>query len=514
MTKFRTLISAVLPAIFLFFSSVLSTAAELPKTKISNRECYYYVVEPGETLYSISRKLGITTDDIKKYNPAVNDGLRAYSTLYFPVEDGKLEIDDTVQSQSQAVAQTATAALPPAPASEPQKESKEEAAAPTPIAEVAENEDVTEPYFANVTILSSPEENDELSIAILLPFMLNDSISRTAEHYTDFYRGFLMAAKEMNRTGKPIKIYAYDTESSLNKVRSILARPEMQDVNLIIAPENEDQLKYIIEKVDGNKTYVLNNFIIKDTNYITRSNVVQGSIPHNAMYQTAITALIDRLEGRTPVLLSNSVTEGEKAEFVEKFKKELIAQNLPYVEVAYENVLSDEDLDILDPDGLYAALLSSGKQKELFNVLPPIKVFNSRQDAEGNIILAGYPEWIAFRNEARGALFDTGAICYSRYCDVPERELMSFGESFVENYGRPMLNGLPSQALLGYDTGRFVIEALRESDGNLHDFTGDYVRGVQSDYCLDDTDSEGLVNNSLLIVRFDQNGKTTSERIK
>lgn len=59
---------------------------ELPVRTISGRDYYVYEVAPKDTPFGLSKRFGITVDDITNYNPAVKDGLKAYSTLYFPVD--------------------------------------------------------------------------------------------------------------------------------------------------------------------------------------------------------------------------------------------------------------------------------------------------------------------------------------------------------------------------------------------------------------------------------------------
>ena len=49
---------------------------ELPTTRVNGREMYYYDTQRGENIYGVAEKLGITRDELVKYNPAAADGLR------------------------------------------------------------------------------------------------------------------------------------------------------------------------------------------------------------------------------------------------------------------------------------------------------------------------------------------------------------------------------------------------------------------------------------------------------
>ncbi len=77
--------------LILFCAAAICLATEaqlkLPIRMIGDTEYYYRKVKKKETLYGISKELGITSDDIIKYNPSVKSGLKKDQWLYFPVDD-------------------------------------------------------------------------------------------------------------------------------------------------------------------------------------------------------------------------------------------------------------------------------------------------------------------------------------------------------------------------------------------------------------------------------------------
>lgn len=80
--------------ITLAISLMLSTAlfahvTDLPVKTINGKKYYYYTVKQGDTLYSLSKSFEVSIDDIIAFNPAVGDGLKAMSTIYFPQDSFK-----------------------------------------------------------------------------------------------------------------------------------------------------------------------------------------------------------------------------------------------------------------------------------------------------------------------------------------------------------------------------------------------------------------------------------------
>lgn len=56
--------------------------ADLPKTQVKGRSCYYYDVQPRESIYGVSEKLGVTREAILRHNPSAADGLKPKMRLF------------------------------------------------------------------------------------------------------------------------------------------------------------------------------------------------------------------------------------------------------------------------------------------------------------------------------------------------------------------------------------------------------------------------------------------------
>ncbi len=70
-------------AIFLSIGFLASGQLNLPIREIGNTEYYYRKVEKKETLYGISKELGISSETIIKYNPSAKDGLKKTNGFIF-----------------------------------------------------------------------------------------------------------------------------------------------------------------------------------------------------------------------------------------------------------------------------------------------------------------------------------------------------------------------------------------------------------------------------------------------
>lgn len=75
----------------IFACTVLSFSAwavnlDYPKKEINGKQYYEYVVQKSEGFYSISKKFGVTEEEIKSVNPGTENGLTYNSVLLIPVK--------------------------------------------------------------------------------------------------------------------------------------------------------------------------------------------------------------------------------------------------------------------------------------------------------------------------------------------------------------------------------------------------------------------------------------------
>ena len=72
------LVTAVAPA---------SAKINLPTKKLGNENYYYYEVKKNETIFDIANKIGVSKDDIIKFNPSAKNGLVKKQLLFLPVKE-------------------------------------------------------------------------------------------------------------------------------------------------------------------------------------------------------------------------------------------------------------------------------------------------------------------------------------------------------------------------------------------------------------------------------------------
>lgn len=532
-------------AIMTMSQSWAGIISQLPTIRVNGNILYYYDTQSGDNIYTVADKLGVSVEEIRANNPSVADGIKPRMRLFFPSHIATKSKGDSQGPLTHVVAKGESiygiarqhglsmdelVTLNPAAkdgikpgmrlrlredANESPLASAAEPPATTPIAEtpLAEtplpdpaDEEVAKATPADDAPLTEPEE---MHLAVILPFLLNEEhIGRQTKLYTEFFKGFLLAADTLNLPGRaPVRIHAYDSSANLDSVRAIMNRPEMASMDLIVAPDNMTHLEMIATSAPAD-ALVINMFAVRDSSYLTIPGMVQANIPHDRMYSKAIEGFLDRFPEATPVFLTRIGGRTDKEEFTAMLKQRLSMAGRIYKTVNFDGYLADADLEEFDPATTsYVFIPASGSRDEFTRILHALKDFKGKATDADAVQLFGYPEWATFRGEQFDEICSLSTTIYSRYAPVEkETDAMAVNEAFRQAYGDGMLDKqMPVLGILGFDTGRMAIEGLR-SKAATGVFPSEYS-GIQSGMALKKSgDVGGLYNDTLFIITYRPGG--------
>jgi TolA-binding protein len=77
------------------------------------------------------------------------------------------------------------------------------------------------------------------NIGVLLPFEFNDpswETRRKNQFVTDLYAGLRLAQDSLQREGRPVQLFAYDTGADTLQLKQVLALPELAGMDMLIGP--------------------------------------------------------------------------------------------------------------------------------------------------------------------------------------------------------------------------------------------------------------------------------------
>lgn len=253
-----------------------------------------HTVAAGETLYSIARKYDIDVKDLIKWNPGCEEGikvdqqLKIFNSTYVtgekadnatvakpseqtpPTSNVKITFNDSIVEHKVAQGETLYSIskryIVPAEKILEFNNKRNNNIKPGEILKIP----LKKERIAKVDVREVPgkdqgknneqpnpfKKKEEYKVAILLPFMLNKGAGYSemiSNMSTEFLMGAQMAIDSLEQMGLKAKVYVYDTENNADKIRSILAKPELATMDLLIGPLNKANAPLIADWCLANK---------------------------------------------------------------------------------------------------------------------------------------------------------------------------------------------------------------------------------------------------------------------
>lgn len=486
-----------------------------------------YKVQRGETLYGIAHRFGISPDEILAMNPEVSGGVRSGQILLIPhsgAETGNMAYHASEPPTMPSVIVTEVSEPDPQPEENIEKDAPEtepEPQIPTikipeqghefAVVEVVPEGSEDEPQAADEILTYMEEDSvsiEPASIVLMMPLMLNENAdTKAGRQAVDFVRGFMLGLKNSADFSVPVNVNVVDTESSTERIASLISAGELANADVVIAHEEGPAGSVLPQFARENEVYILNLFSSHDTTYLENPYFIQANIPAQMMYEKAAQALMSTYEGYTPVILAAKGGRGEKVPFTNYVRNAYHEKGIEAIELVYEGMLTSADVENLDQSKKYVFIPVSGALSEFNKFAQTLASMRNYAADPSSVGLFGYPDWTTFRGESLELLHRLNATIYSRfYCDEFDLTTRDFTAEFEKTYGSRPLEQVPSQALLGYDSARFLIRNIKNNEGEFSPASSYAFRGIQSSFMLapveEDSDSAGYVNTSLYIITY------------
>lgn len=208
-----------------------------------------HFVQEGETLYGISRKYGITVDEIITQNPQVKNGLKAGEIIHIPVT--RSEEEQTTKEELQKTVLT------------------------QPNNEIIENKQEFATIKKSTECKDFQTEKKKFRIAFMLPFTNGGKINTKIA--TEFFGGARVALDSLKSQGLQLEIFVYDThgKNDNDQIESILSKPEMKTSDMIIGPLYSANIAPVVEFAYPLQIPVVSPFSRSDQLVLYRPNLIK-----------------------------------------------------------------------------------------------------------------------------------------------------------------------------------------------------------------------------------------------
>ena len=395
--------------------------------KAANDGYEYFVVQPGETVYSLARKHGLTEAEFAEIND-ISNGLKAGAMIRIPAskEDSVELIDKAADGEAQDAA-----------------------------AQIHSSDE-------NIVFRAIPS-TETLNVALMLPMNID---SRPNASYVEFYQGFLLGLEKLKEQGKgKTELTVYNTEHDPLKVKEIVSSAEFAATNLIVGPVYEDELQPVVDFALTNAVPVVSP--LANITAVKSPALFQLSPDSNCKYDK-IADLID--DSRNIYLIY-------AASYDKEFEQEI--QSLLQGKTHFAYTYSFDQQSIFTPKSATSPSIEevtdifNGEKPATFIVLANTETdvdrilgtlssakvsLTERSEACSDYMVLGTSRWGRFNNIDQTTFFNNNVVMVSTYHAKRDSALVrEFDSRYIETY-----NMLPSlYAYRGYDTAIMFCGGMR-----------------------------------------------------
>ena len=379
----------------------------------------YHIVRPGETFYSLSRRFGITEEELSRLNKGLKPSdLKAGAMIVVPGSGsattevgGEESPRDTVRG-SVAVEPVEFRAL---------------------------------------------RRSDPLDVALLLPLAVN---GQPNDNYLDFYQGFLLGLDSVKqKSGISVHVELFNTARDTARIREIIASDAFRKADLVVGPVYEEGLYPVIRYAEEKCIPVVSPLAnIERMN----SDVLFQLAPDPARKYEKVADLVG--EGKRVTLIYTSTIDRE-------FEREVLdllgerpyeRYNYRYEHPSSRGANSPSDLTpLLENDADNVLVILSDNEVDVDRILAGLASADTSITSRGRtaprFTVLGNARWNRYNNLDRAIFFKDRVVFISTYHAKRDSEVVkTFDSSYLRAFG--MLPTLFSYR--GYDTAMIFAPAM------------------------------------------------------
>ena len=522
---------------------------KIPQKNAGSGQQTFHTIQAGETLYKLTQRYGVTAQHICKANPGLSaENFRIGQVIVIPAQTESSEETIINEVKSAGAVSSASTPLKPKCRDMHRVERKETiysisrlygiteaeliAANPElrteklkkgkflciPYPSAGNNQKEQEQPVSPTTIPTdnelfdkSKKENPKIATikaAVMLPFMTDGSGNRDEQiRMVEYYEGFLMAVDSLKEKGVSIDIYTYDTYNNTSSVKSILAKDEMKNMNIIFGPAYPEQVKPMADFAKKNNIRLVIPFTSKGNEVFNNPSIYQINTPQSYLYSEVYEHFTRKFTNANVIFLDAEDGDKDKADFIKGLKEELKGKHIPFTELKGEAITPESLKGAMNATLDNVFIPTSGTNIALIKLLPQL-IVTLRDNPDYRMQLFGYPEWQTYTNDHLASFYELDTYFYSSfYTNNLFPEAIRFSSAYRKWYSKDMSNTFPKYGMLGFDTGYFFLKGLSQYGSNLEDKLNKVtVTPIQTGFKFERVNNwGGFINRKVFFVHFTKN---------
>ncbi|PKA99449.1 ABC-type branched-subunit amino acid transport system substrate-binding protein [Flavobacteriaceae bacterium MAR_2009_75] len=249
----------------------------------------FYEVKPKQTEFSLTRKFGVSYEELLKLNPDLREGLKAGMVLKLPKsQEGDFEVRNSL-------------------------------------------------VLDKINLVDSVNRQNRPKLLFLLPFRLDrldlEDKSEVAsvidkrnslKYSLGLYSGALIAIDSIADLGVSVDVKTFDNELKLAKTKEILQKENLANVSAIVGPLDLASLKETAVRANGKQVPVIAP--IPAESDLSLSNVFYSYTPPKVLREHMMDYLAEKFENQNIVIIADSVHSAVRDSILYRFPDAKVAE--------------------------------------------------------------------------------------------------------------------------------------------------------------------------------------------
>ena len=438
--------------------------AEIIQKDNGSKEVYYTVPEK-ETIYNICKKFKTSERELLRLNPELAGGLRSGITIRIPLRINENDLPKEAEQDPNEV-------------------------------------------NAMLKLKKEIKRVNAARVALLLPYNADTSgSSEFKKSMIEYYEGILLAFDTLRNQGYSIELFHYDIgeEGSAITKKILQDKSEnLKSVNIIIGGYSNEQIRLIADFAKKNKIKYVIPFTQSNDDVLNNAYVFQVNTPQSYLYANTTYAGAN-LFAKHNIIFLDTKDKDDQTEFIKEFKRELKDRHISYKEAVFDagkfeaNILSQ--LSTTKPNMIMPVSQSLDALLKIKSVLRLI----ADTKPEYSITLFGYPRWQTYSKDCLEDFHALDTYIYSRfYADNLNPNVKKFYDNYKNWYSKTPTASFPKYAMLGYDTGMFFFNAIRNYGPDFESKLPEInYKSIQTGFNFERVNNwGGFINTNIYIIHY------------
>jgi LysM repeat protein len=470
------------------------------ETKDNLTDFTIHPVVSGETLYSLEKKYELTHEEMLKYNPSLQNGLKSGMKLKIPAKRSPKSEEQAAQTVVQQVPNTVETESGNCLPLTGNTGQKYKVGMLLPLY-LSGNDAAS---INKATLLSKINfTNQPASGSFDTTLVINGiNIDQRAIGFLEFYEGALLAIDSLQRKGMNVELFVFDS-SNQNMINSLLQMDEFRDLNLIIGPVFPELQEKVAEFAAKNRIPMVSP--LSPIGNLEQNNSWYFKVNPTREYQIdqTVSYIVDEFSNKNFFMLQQSESSNSAEAQLSKLCKEKMAarsgKNL-FHEYNFQQLGVNEIKPLLDETGENVFVIPTDNEAQVSITVTNLTALAEHYD----IVLLGTPSLIKLKsiqteNYHRVRLRYLSPY-FVDYTKTPVRR-------FVSQY-RETFSAEPSQfSFQGFDVSYYFLSALYRYGKDFRNCLPDYpMELTQMNFNFRKVGpTGGFLNHSLFITAYERN---------